>query len=457
VSEIDGPERITEQEKGQEIMASISTDRSGHRRILFKASDGPRKTIHLGKISLSTARGILCKVERLIESRLSGQALDADTASWVRDLDSKLAKKLVRVGLVASRQQKETGKLGPLLRAYVESRVEWKPSTKIARGQAVRHLVKFFGEGRDLRSINAGHADDFKQWLLEQGLSGCTIHKHLQVARSLFHAMRRRKIVDENPFDGVRVAAVGIRDRQRFVTRAETTRVLEACPNHHWRMIVALARYGGLRCPSEVLSLRWPDIDWAARRITVHSPKTEHHPGKATRVIPLFPELRPILEEALELAPDGAEYVVDAKYRKAAQGPAGWANANLRTTFQKIVGRAGLEPWPRLFHNLRASRETELVEQFPIQVVAAWLGNTPTIAMRHYLMTTDEHFAKATEEVGQKTTQKTTQQARASAGNASRPRVTASSKALVLQGFASECDSFRAQGLAEAGLEPARP
>ena len=56
---------------------------------------------------------------------------------------------------------------------------------------------------------------------------------------------------------------------------------------------------------------------------------------------------------------------------------------------------AGLHTWPRLFHNLRASRETELVEKYPVQVVTAWLGNTPSVAMRHYLMTTDEHFAAA--------------------------------------------------------------
>lgn len=78
-----------------------------------------------------------------------------------------------------------------------------------------------------------------------------------------------------------------------------------------------------------------------------------------------------------ELAPEGAEFVVDAKFRKAAMGEAGWMNANLRTTFEKIVKRAGLQAWPRLFHNLRASRETELVEAYPVQVVTSWLGNTP--------------------------------------------------------------------------------
>jgi hypothetical protein len=67
-------------------------------------------------------------------------------------------------------------------------------------------------------------------------------------------------------------------------------------------------------------------------------------------------------------------------------------NANLRTTFGKIVRRAGSQTWPRLFHNLRASREMELVEAYPVQVVTSWLGNTPAVAMWHYLMTTDEHF-----------------------------------------------------------------
>jgi len=107
--------------------------------------------------------------------------------------------------------------------------------------------------------------------------------------------------------------------------------------------------------------------------------------------------LRPILLDAEERAPVGAVYVVPERYRKAAQGKAGWRNCNLRTTFEKIVRRAGLEPWPRLFHNMRASRETELCETFPMHVVTAWMGNTPDIAMKHYCQVTDEHFQRATE------------------------------------------------------------
>jgi hypothetical protein len=32
---------------------------------------------------------------------------------------------------------------------------------------------------------------------------------------------------------------------------------------------------------------------------------------------------------------------------------------------ERIIKRAGLKPWPKLFQNLRSTRETELAEDFP--------------------------------------------------------------------------------------------
>ena len=102
--------------------------------------------------------------------------------------------------------------------------------------------------------------------------------------------------------------------------------------------------------------------------------------------MPLFPELRPHLEELFEAAKPGAVHVI-TRYRDAGQ--------NLRTTFEKVIERAGLVPWPRLFQNLRASRETELAGLFPIHVVAAWIGNSAAVAAKHYLSVTDADFDKA--------------------------------------------------------------
>ncbi len=52
------------------------------------------------------------------------------------------------------------------------------------------------------------------------------------------------------------------------------------------------------------------------------------------------------------------------------------SSVNLRTQMLKISKRAGLKPWPKLFQNLRSTRETELAEIFPLHVVCAWIGNT---------------------------------------------------------------------------------
>jgi integrase len=230
--------------------------------------------------------------------------------------------------------------------------------------------------------------------MIADGLAPLTIRKRLQWAKTWFKAAKRKRLISENPFDEVTINGT-MPDKKHFITQVDAKALLNACPDADWRTIVALSRHGGLRCPSEVLSLRWEDIDWENQRIEVQSPKTEHHEGKGTRTIPLFPELYPHLRTSFERAPDGAVYVVDERFRKSAMGKSGWKNCNLRTTFEKIIKRAGLKKWPRLFHNLRSSRQTELEDEFPSHVVCAWLGNSEKVAKKHYLQVTPDHFKKA--------------------------------------------------------------
>ena len=147
-----------------------------------------------------------------------------------------------------------------------------------------------------------------------------------------------------------------------------------------------LCRIGGLRCPSEHLSLTWGDVDWEQNRITIRSPKTEHHAGGESRVIPLFPQLRHHLESVFDQADAGTEHIITRYHNR---------NSNLRTQFLRIIKRAGIQPWPKLFNNLRASRQTELTARFPLHVVCEWLGNSAPIADKHYLQVIDDHYAKA--------------------------------------------------------------
>jgi len=38
---------------------------------------------------------------------------------------------------------------------------------------------------------------------------------------------------------------------------------------------------------------------------------------------------------------------------------------------------------PKLFQNLRSTRETELMETYPAHVVCAWIGNSEAVARKH--------------------------------------------------------------------------
>src|SRR5215831_4638700 len=153
------------------------------------------------------------------------------------------------------------------------------------------------------------------------------------------------------------------------------------------------------------------DVDWEQNRITVRSPKTEHIAGKESRAVPLFPELRPYLEAAFDAAEPGTVHVVTICRS---------GEKNFRTRMERIIRRAGLTPWPKLFQNLRSTRETELAETFPMHVVTAWIGNSQPVALKHYLQVTDDHFERAIS-ASAEAVQNPVQQPAESPRNASQP------------------------------------
>ncbi len=372
-------------------MASISTNSDGQRRILFVNADGDRKTIRLGKCDRKTAESICRHVEHMLSAKRTGDPIKPTTAAWLREVGAKLRDRLAVVGLVDAPKRMV---LGEFLKNYVLSRPDVKPATLEVWQQPCRNLTEFFGADKPLRTITTGDCDQFKAWLLTQELAAATVAKRLSFARTFLHVARKHKLIDENPFSEVKIPTANVSARQRFIDRNAIQKLFDmATPT--WRTIIALARFGGLRCPSEVLSLEWRHIDWQRGRITVPSPKTDRYDGKASRTIPLFADLRPYLEEAFELAEPGQTHVIGGDHLAKATKATGWKGCNLRTTFGKLITRAGLEPWPRLFHNLRSSRETELLEEFPVHVVALWMGHDAKVSLKHYAQTTDEHYDRA--------------------------------------------------------------
>lgn len=122
-------------------------------------------------------------------------------------------------------------------------------------------------------------------------------------------------------------------------------------------------------------------------QLRVRSPKTEHHEGREQRIVPIVPELQPVLYE----------YARCCKAKDGLVFPSLPSSVNLRSRFQRMLTKAGVTPWPRLFQNLRASFATDLVERFPSHVAAAWCGHTVATQQSAYMIQRDAHFKAATQ------------------------------------------------------------
>jgi integrase len=362
-------------------------------RICYTAADGSRPSIRLGMITKADAETVTGHVERIIAAKKHGIAVDPKTQGWIDQLNDDYAGKLAALDLVPKRG---TATIQGFITEYIATRTDAQANTRRNWKNTLAAMTKYFGENRGMRTITASDADDWRQAMVNKGVAEATISKWIVHAKFFYKKAMRKKLVSSNPFTDVVAGSQANPARLRFIDRATIETVLESCPSQEWKAIIALSRFGGLRCPSETLALKWTDVNWADGRILVTSSKGKRH-GKGERVVPLFPELEKILREAFEAAPDGTVFVVPSYQSEG--------DKNLRTQFLRILRKAGVASWPRLFHNLRASRETELADKFPLQAVTAWMGNTPAVAAKHYLQVTENHFAMAlTTETGSEKT-----------------------------------------------------
>ncbi len=375
-------------------MASVSTDGNGNVRILFVGGDKKRRAVRLGKITQKAANEVKLKVEHLNALLTTRLPMDSATAAWVAGIGDELAAKLAAVGLLPERAKPLTA--GEFLAGWKAEKeaAGYKPTSLLAWGQTVAELTALLGT-RPLTSLTHADGEAYRAAMLARKLRPTTVHKRLAHSKAMLEDAVRLGHIAANPFKHVRQRQGDPSERRAYVSVADAQRVIDHCPNVWWKLMVALARFGGLRTPSEPFSLTWGDVDWERGRVSVPSPKTEGV-GKPHRIIPLFPLLRPHLEAAFDHAEEGGVFVFPDEYRRRAQGERGWGGANMRTTLGKIVRKAGVNPWPRVWHSLRASCESDLAQSFPLAVVAKWLGNTPSVALRHYVDPTDAAFTQAT-------------------------------------------------------------
>lgn len=369
-------------------MASVVHRPKGHKWIQFDNLDGKRPTVRLGIVPEKFAQDFKHNLEDLLVAKSLGQRLPRRTQLWLDELSQKHRKRLTTLGLVSSAP---VVTLGILLADFFRT-LSVKDSTKRNIKNATDNLTTFFGEDCSIHTVTRSQAKKYRAWLALKGhssgggLARATVSRRIRRAAEVFKHALEEGWIEENPFKGLARRNETNRSRDFWVKRSMIKKILAQITDPELKAIVLLARYAGLRCPSEIVGLTWGDINWEHMTLYVASPKTEAHEGQEGRVVPLFAELQQGLLELQEEAPVGEPLLFPRHQIK------GYA---LTKQLRRATKAAGLALWKRPWQNMRATRESELLEKYPLHTVTAWLGHSPNVAISHYAQIAKDHHARA--------------------------------------------------------------
>jgi len=276
-------------------------------------------------------------------------------------------------------------KLGDLLTRYLNSRTDLRQSTLESHRLTGDYLKKFFGEEIYVDRINRAMASNWRAAMANGKLSfhrkgkamaEASVCIGVRDAKTIFNHAVRDDLILFNPFDRLKGNAAEPDKDWKYVSLEELNKLLGACPNIGWRMLIALCRLGGLR-RGEALALRWADINWEEHHFPVIAEKTGRR-----RVVPIGPKLYQMLLEAFEQAEEGGKRVCSISQHGL------WRN------FQVYRKRAGLKKWKDAFKVLRRNCETDWAQKYPQYAVSTWIGHDIEVSARHYLQIPAELYKK---------------------------------------------------------------
>ncbi len=343
---------------------------------------GLRVVLWLGDISKSGASDCCHHLQRLVNASAANTTPHADSLRWARGTEARIKRKLMEWGLIPETSL-ERYTITTWVDHYCKERADVKPKTIGKYKNCRKRLLEVISD-KDLRAVTVSDAKKFHRTLSGRDSTTGSI---IKTVKQFFAAAVDARILETNPFDGLSASTAIDATRSAYVSQEHAELILSKIASEECRLAFLLARWAGLRVPSEIVTMQWTHIDWENNTITIHSLKGEKHQHRKTRLIPLFPKLVQPLTEASEQAPLKSIYVLN-RYRTS-------ANRVLRSHLLAAIKAANLTAWPKLWVNLRASCRTDLEESFPTHVCDSWLGHSDKVASKHYKRVTPEHFKEA--------------------------------------------------------------
>ncbi|MGB9345000.1 MAG: site-specific integrase [Ilumatobacteraceae bacterium] len=296
----------------------------------------------------------------------------------------------------------ERGTVSWLVRRYVASRTDITVKARQQYEWAIPHIENGLG------AIQLSRLDreDVATWIDNLAAGGKLGRRSIQICRTVLRAALT-EAVDEGLIPRSPAARVGL---PRTVAKevkpkdavawdaADVDRFLEATAEHRWAVAFRLGALFGLR-RSEVLALRWDDVDVEAKSLRIDESLVATNEGAAwtnaknersRRVIPLDDDTvraltRRRAEQAAERLAAGSEWEDNDLIIATRTGRLVLPRSYDRA-LATIVDNAGL---PRLTsHGLRHTAATHMVQGArdvgELRAIADLLGHSPEMLMNTY-------------------------------------------------------------------------
>ena len=214
---------------------------------------------------------------------------------------------------------------------------------------SLKHLEPFFGD-KHLDQIGSLDIEKYKQERkkeisrIKKLTSPASINRELALLKNMFNKAIQWKKAKSNPMKGVKLFKES-EGRTRFLTVEEIHKLLYSCSsNAYLKIIVLMAMNTGMR-RSEILKLKWDQIDWKEKIIHLYETKS----GRS-RYIDISDSLTEALKD-FRLNNEGVEFVFPNSQGKPFK--------NIRKSFGNACREAGIKDFR--FHDLRHTCASHLV------------------------------------------------------------------------------------------------
>lgn len=281
---------------------------------------------------------------------------------------------------------------------YIKEVLPCKPSKEQNKKQQEKQLLWWKSHigglllSDNLQSSISKYRDILSNSLTVKGtkMSASTVNGYLMSLSHLFTiAVKEWGLLETNPVFNVSKKKLG-RGRCRFLSDDERDRLLRACretSGQFLETIVVLALSTGAR-KMEILSIRWKDIDFKRRVITLHSTKNGE-----IRIIPLVSFAYDKLTSLFNNTVYPEEFVFYSRnyYRPT----------NIEDKWRKALRIAGIEDFR--FHDLRHSAASYLaMNGATMHEIAEILGHKTLHMVKRYAHLSEAHTSDVVRRMNEK-------------------------------------------------------